>query len=83
LSKYIIEGSRAGEHGLGIKVGRETRLVGEEGAPKGFGVMVEGCTQFTSPLLDEEVILTMKETTIALPKKWVGGRIIKEGTTKL
>jgi hypothetical protein len=50
LPRFIVEGVCMGEHGLGVKVSRETGMVGEESVPKGVGGMVKGCAQFMSPL---------------------------------
>jgi hypothetical protein len=56
-----------GEHGMGIKVERQTRTLGEKDAPKGFGGVTKGSAQFLSPLIDEETFLAVKEIPSILP----------------
>ena len=60
----VIEGGHVGKHGLGVKVGREGRVAGEESTPKvSRGVSKRG-TQVMSSLGDKEMFLATQEVAI-------------------
>jgi hypothetical protein len=70
-----------GKHGFWI--GRKRRVVREEVVLEVFRGADKGSTQLTSPLGNEEVLLTVEKVTIKSLKMGVGRVSVSEGVLKL
>jgi hypothetical protein len=57
-------------------------VAGKEVRPKCFWCVVEGSTQFKSPLRDEEVFL-VEENVVGFVEDGVGGGVMVKDVTKL